>query len=338
MPFNGSGVFVRNYSWVSDATNSIPITASRMDADTNDIAQGLTDCITRDGQSPALANIPMGGFRFTNVANAVNPNEYITLSQGNALYNATLGYTPVNKAGDTMTGGLTATGLTAAVAGANEVDISWTNNGVRRFFGFVDSTSNTWGLATCDGSGAFASTAISISRTTGQVTFPSQVFAVGGATITGTVITTGAGSGFQINDRTNSSLNNTWYATGGTTRLFTSALGSDVITITNASGATTVTGVWSGPNFIGTSDRESKSDISYSSARSHIADHLSLADFTWKADGRRDRGLIAQDVVDIAPEYVYENEGVLGLDKAMLALEAVIGLAARVRVLEGDFK
>lgn len=38
----------------------------------------------------------------------------------------------------------------------------------------------------------------------------------------------------------------------------------------------------------------------------------------------------------MAPEYVYEDDsGVLGVDKAMLALEAVIGLAARVRALEG---
>ncbi|GAA0696422.1 hypothetical protein ISN75_06885 [Dyella marensis] len=99
MPFNGSGVFVRNYSWTQDATNSIPISATRMDADTNDIASGLTNCITRDGQGGAGANIPMGGYKLTNCANAALTNEYVTLGQANGLYQTTLGFTPVQQGG-----------------------------------------------------------------------------------------------------------------------------------------------------------------------------------------------------------------------------------------------
>src|ERR1700761_1317894 len=99
MPFNGSGIFVRNFSWVSDASNSIPITASRMDSDTNDIALGLTNCVTRDGQSTPTANLPMGGFKFTNVANASASNEYVTLGQTGGLY--------LPLAGGTLTGTVT---------------------------------------------------------------------------------------------------------------------------------------------------------------------------------------------------------------------------------------
>src|SRR5271165_993284 len=82
MPFNGSGVFTRIYSWVADAAASINITASRMDTDTNDIVtNGLGNCITRDGQGQPTANLPMANFRHTGVSNGVNPTDYAALGQ-----------------------------------------------------------------------------------------------------------------------------------------------------------------------------------------------------------------------------------------------------------------
>jgi hypothetical protein len=104
MPFNGNGVFNRIMNWVNDAANSIPITASRTDTDSNDIAQGLTNCVTRDGQSPPLADLPMGGFKFTNVANAAANNQWVALGQANLLY--------LSLGGGTLTGGLTGTTVT----------------------------------------------------------------------------------------------------------------------------------------------------------------------------------------------------------------------------------
>lgn len=81
MPYNGTGTFVRNYSWVQDAANGIVVDATRMDTDTNDIASGLSDCVTRDGQSPALANLPMGGFKFTGLANGAAPTDSVNYGQ-----------------------------------------------------------------------------------------------------------------------------------------------------------------------------------------------------------------------------------------------------------------
>jgi len=72
MPFNGSGTFVRAYNWVNDANSSIPITASRMDADSNDFASGLTNCVTRDGQGVFGANINANGFSLTNLGAGTN--------------------------------------------------------------------------------------------------------------------------------------------------------------------------------------------------------------------------------------------------------------------------
>lgn len=65
MAFNGSGLFQRLYSWVSDAANSIPITASRMDGEDNGFAAGLSNCITKDGQQTVTANIPFNNFKVT---------------------------------------------------------------------------------------------------------------------------------------------------------------------------------------------------------------------------------------------------------------------------------
>lgn len=81
MAFNGSGVFLRLYNWVNDAAANIKIRADRMDAEFNGIATGLTNCITKDGQTTVTANLPMSGFKHTNVANASANNEYAAFGQ-----------------------------------------------------------------------------------------------------------------------------------------------------------------------------------------------------------------------------------------------------------------
>ncbi len=80
--WNGSGAFTRLFSWTADAAAGIDILASRMDADTNLITtQGFGNCLTRDGQGAATANLPMNGFKHTNVADAVDPTDYVALGQ-----------------------------------------------------------------------------------------------------------------------------------------------------------------------------------------------------------------------------------------------------------------
>lgn len=79
--FNGSGTFVRSYSWVTDAANSVNITASRMDTEDNGFAAGLSNCLTKDGQNTATANLPMGGFKITGLANGTNPTDAVAYGQ-----------------------------------------------------------------------------------------------------------------------------------------------------------------------------------------------------------------------------------------------------------------
>lgn len=82
MGWNGSGVWNRLYSWVTDDANGINITASRMDADTNDItSNGLGNCLTRDGQGSPTANLPMNNQRHTGVGNGQARTDYAALGQ-----------------------------------------------------------------------------------------------------------------------------------------------------------------------------------------------------------------------------------------------------------------
>ena len=81
MAFNGSGTFNRLYTWTVDAANGIKIRADRMDAEMNGFATGLTDCVTRDGQSPWLANIPAGGFHITGMSDGTLADDSATVRQ-----------------------------------------------------------------------------------------------------------------------------------------------------------------------------------------------------------------------------------------------------------------
>ena len=112
MPWNGSGVFSRLYNWTADAAGSIDITASRMDADTNDITAGLMHCLTANGETVPVANLPMANFRHTGASNGLALNDYATIGQiingGGGLPAG--GYLPL--AGGTVTGALTVNGAT----------------------------------------------------------------------------------------------------------------------------------------------------------------------------------------------------------------------------------
>jgi hypothetical protein len=81
MAFNGTGTFVRVHNWVQDKDNNIPITASRVDAEDNGFATGLSTCITKDGQTTVTANIPMNTHKFTSLSVGNARTDSITLGQ-----------------------------------------------------------------------------------------------------------------------------------------------------------------------------------------------------------------------------------------------------------------
>ena len=74
---------------MTDAANGIFVSSSRTDTDTNDIAAGLSNCITKDGQQTVTANIPMAGFVFTGLGAGAANGQSIR-------YEQLLGYAPLS--------------------------------------------------------------------------------------------------------------------------------------------------------------------------------------------------------------------------------------------------
>jgi hypothetical protein len=78
MPRNGSGTYTRPQS---DYIPGTTILATSVNSDLNDMAQALTASIARDGQTIPTANMPMGNFRHTGVADGSARTDYAALGQ-----------------------------------------------------------------------------------------------------------------------------------------------------------------------------------------------------------------------------------------------------------------
>lgn len=81
MPFDGSGVFVPIAAPDYPAVPNTLIRAAQFNNNLTDLFNGLTTCITRNGQSPAQANLPMAGFRHTGAGDAVAAGQYLVYGQ-----------------------------------------------------------------------------------------------------------------------------------------------------------------------------------------------------------------------------------------------------------------
>lgn len=112
MSFNGSGTFNINSAGQPVVTGTV-ISSTAFNALTADLAAGLTNTLTKDGQSTPTANIPFGGFKVTGVGLATLTGD--ALSFGRAATVASLIITP-------LTGLLKGNGasvLTVATAGTD---------------------------------------------------------------------------------------------------------------------------------------------------------------------------------------------------------------------------
>lgn len=110
MPFDGSGNFNRVMDWTNDAAANIKIRADRHDQNDDDIAAGLSNTITKDGQSQPTADIPMNGKKLTNLGAPVNPTDAATKATVDLK---------ADKASPTFTGKVTLPTGSAASASAN---------------------------------------------------------------------------------------------------------------------------------------------------------------------------------------------------------------------------
>ena len=83
MPFNGNGSFSA-YTPGNPAVTGSVVSSTAFNNTVNDIATGLSNTLTRDGQSPATANIPMGGNKITGLANGTASTDAAAFGQFNA--------------------------------------------------------------------------------------------------------------------------------------------------------------------------------------------------------------------------------------------------------------
>ena len=81
MAFNGSGTFNRLYNWVTDRDNNVKILASKMDQEMDGFATGLSNCITRNGESAIISNISLNNYKLTGLANGSSRTDSINLGQ-----------------------------------------------------------------------------------------------------------------------------------------------------------------------------------------------------------------------------------------------------------------
>lgn len=122
MSYNGAGVFLIN-STGNPVVTATTISISWANALTTDLGNGLTNCITRDGQSPATANIPLGGFKVTGVGLATATGD--ALSYGRNATVAALTATGTTTLATSLNGFLLATAGVVSAGTNVTVATSW---------------------------------------------------------------------------------------------------------------------------------------------------------------------------------------------------------------------
>ncbi len=76
-----NGVNTGDTAWAQDAASPGVILSSRHDAHDTDLRNGINNCLAKNGDNTATANIPMGNFRFTGLGNASALDQAITATQ-----------------------------------------------------------------------------------------------------------------------------------------------------------------------------------------------------------------------------------------------------------------
>ncbi len=77
MGYDGAGNYTRQRNFSADASANIRILASAMDQEFDDFASAMTLPLLKDGQNTPTANIPMGGYKFTNVGGPSSATDYM---------------------------------------------------------------------------------------------------------------------------------------------------------------------------------------------------------------------------------------------------------------------
>ena len=84
MAWDGTGQYVLNPLYTPEVNGNV-VDAPRYNGALTDIAAGITNCVAKDGQNTPTADLPMGGYKHTGVAQAEAAGEYVEFAQVESL-------------------------------------------------------------------------------------------------------------------------------------------------------------------------------------------------------------------------------------------------------------
>jgi hypothetical protein len=200
MPYDGyNGIFTTLYNFITDAAGGLKILATRVQGQCADIATGLTTALTKDGQTTPTANLPMGSFKHTGVADASARTNYSSAAQ---VQDSSLNWVGTLTGTDTYTGTLTPAILSYATGAIFRALVTNANTGA------VTINLNSLGAKSVkkNGSTALAAGDITASSliefcydgTNFQLINIQNLASLAGATFTGNVVH--PNTGLQIKD------------------------------------------------------------------------------------------------------------------------------------------
>lgn len=172
MAWNGSGAYVLPPAY-SPEVNGTVIDAVRYNGLTSDVAAGITNTLSKDGQNVPTANLPMGGFKHTGAAAPATTGDYLVFGSP-----ATIG---ALQAGTILASSLATTGNISASANSPVISINRANkNSGQTSLTFNGGTSSfAWQLyqqVSSDDLNIFGSqigtNALVIASTTGRISAP----------------------------------------------------------------------------------------------------------------------------------------------------------------------
>lgn len=85
MPYDLQGNFTRIHNWEADRQNDIAIVSDRHDEEDDNFAQGLSQCLLRDGRVGMSGDLNMGNYQIRNVATAVAGGDALNYSQAQTM-------------------------------------------------------------------------------------------------------------------------------------------------------------------------------------------------------------------------------------------------------------
>jgi len=203
MSFNGTGTFNINTSGQPVVTGTT-ISSTVFNALTADLGNGLTNTLTKDGQSTPTNNIKMGGYKLTGVGQATVSGDALAYGLNATINDLTITGTV------TLSGGITGTTINSTTIGA--------------------TTPSTGAFTTLS-----ASSTVSGAGFTAYFASPPAIGGTAAAAITGTTIT---GTTITANTRFVGAIDGTIGATTAAAGLFTT-LGASGVTTMGADGVFT---------------------------------------------------------------------------------------------------